>query len=303
MEEPIFIDYDIGFDNIIFVLSAIFMKNINLNSINVNISGDVKVKDVNNIINIAKLSQKNIKLIFGENNTIINHNKFQNETDNEVIELIKKFGYEAQNLPDAMIKELKETSEKVNFITTGNLSNIAKMFLSCPEIKKKINKIIVVGGAMYGGNCTPCAEKNIFSDVYAADIVFNSGVPISMCGLDVTEKVHLNDNEIEELLNCIKLSKKCITASVKDELICLFEDLKINSKSLTNLCGLIFVANPSIFKSEKCVVSIETGGEFTYGCTVVDINHILQQTKNVDVVYSVDIKKFSSILKDFLINM
>lgn len=304
MGEPIFIDYDIGFDNIIFILSAVFMKNITLNSINLNISGDAKVKDVNNIVNMVKLSKSNINLTFGENIPIINSNKVLNKANKEILRLIKEFGYELQNSPEIMIRDLKNSREKVNFISTGSLSNIAKMFLVCPEIKEKINKIIVVGGAMYGGNCTPCAEKNIFQDAYAADIVFNSGVPISMCGLDVTEKAQLSGSEIDDLLNCIKSSaNKYITENFKDELICFFENLKANNKPLANLCGIIFAINPEIFKFEKCMVSIETGGEFTHGCTVVDINHVLEKPRNVEVVYSLDVVKFVSILKEFLIDM
>lgn len=305
MEEPIFIDYNIGFDNIISILSAVFMKNINLNGINVNISNDVKIKDINNIVNIAKLSKKNLKLIFGENTPLITSNKVPIKANKEMLRLIREFGYELQNSPEIIIRDLKESKEKVIFISTGSLSNIAKIFLACPEVKEKIKKIIVVGGAMYGGNCTPCAEKNIFQDAYAADIVFNSGVPISMCGLDVTEKSYLSSSEIDDLLNCIKSSaNKYITEYVKDELICLFESLKANNKPFANLCGIIFAANPDIFEFEKCAVSIETGGEFTHGCTVVDINHVLEgQPRNVEVVHSLDVAKFVSILKEFLNGM
>lgn len=305
MEEPIFIDYNIGFDNIISILSAVFMENITLKGISVNISDDTKVKDINNIVNVVKLSKNNIKLIFGKNIPIINSNKIENKIDEKVLDLIKKFGYEIESSAEVMLRELKEINEKVNFISTGNLSNIAKMFLVCPEIKEKINKIIVVGGAMYGGNFTPCAEKNIFSDAYAADIIFNSGVPISMCGLDVTEKTYLSSSEINDLLKSIKAStNKYITEYVKNELICLFENLKVNNKPFANLCGIIFAVNPNIFEFEKCAVSVETGGEFTHGCTVVDINHVLEeQPRNVDVMHSLDVTKFVSILKEFLIGM
>lgn len=304
MKKPIFIDYNIGFDNIIFILSAIFIRGISLDTININISRDVKLIDINNIVNLTKLSDKNIKLIFEKNSPIINSNKDEDRVNEEVLDFIRNIDYQIEDSPKIMLRKLKESHKKASIISTGNLSNIAKMFLSCPEIKKNINKIVVVGGAIYGGNCTPCAEKNIFSDAYAADIVFNSGVPIIMCGLDVTEKTHLSNEEINELLECIRSStNKYITDYIKNELICFFESLKISDKSLANLCGVIYASNPDIFKFDKCSVSVETGGEFTYGCTVVDINHVLQETRNVDVVYSLDIKKFVFILKNFLSNM
>lgn len=304
MEEPIFVDYNIGFDNTIFILSSILAKNITLDMININISSDVKLKDLNNIIKFLKSSKKNTKIIFGKSNSIIDLNNNEKNFDKKALDLIKEFNYEIENSPKIMLDELKKVNRKVSFISTGSLSNIARMLLACPEIKKNISKIIVVGGAIYGGNCTPCAEKNIFSDAYAADIVFNSGVPIVMCGLDVTEKALLNNKEIDEILQGIRASKnEYFTDYVKDELTSLFESLKLSSKPLTNLCGIMYACSPDIFKSDKCVVSVETGGEFTYGCTVVDINHVLQETRNVDVLYSLDIKKFSYILKNLLINM
>lgn len=298
MQEPIFVDYNVGFDNTIFILSSVLAKNIILDTINVNISSDVKLKDIDNVVKLLKSSKQNIKILFGKSNSIINSSENEKKVDEKILDLIKEFDYETQNSPEVMINELKKSNKKVSLISTGSLSNIAKMLLACPEIKNNINKIIVVGGAIYGGNCTPCAEKNIFSDAYAADIVFNSGVPIVMCGLDVTEKACLSNKEIDEMIDAIKLSKNaCFTDYVKNELVSMFESFKLSGKPLTNLCGIMYACNPEIFKSDKCVVSVETGGEFTYGCTVVDINHVLQENRNVDVLYSLDIKKFSYILK------
>ncbi len=56
-----------------------------------------------------------------------------------------------------------------------------------------------MGGACYGGNWTPAAEFNILVDPEAASVVFNSGVPITMNGLDVTHKALIYRNEVEQL--------------------------------------------------------------------------------------------------------
>lgn len=304
MGEPIFIDYSIGFDNIIFLLNAVFMKSLKVDTIVVNISNKVSLKDINNVINLVRVCNKNIKLIFSNNDSIINVDKSENGIDQHVVELIKEFGYEINKFSQVMVNRIKEGNERVNIISTGSLSNISKMFLAYPEIKKSINKVIIVGGAIYGGNCTPCAESNIFKDPYAADIVFNSGLPISMCALDVTEKACLNEKEIDEILFCLKsIKNKNITDYIKNEVISFFKTLKISNKPLSNLCGLIYALNSDIFKSESCLVDVETGGEFTYGCTVVDINHVSQKPKNVDVLYSLEVEKFSLIIKDFFVNL
>ena len=53
---------------------------------------------------------------------------------------------------------------------------------------QKLRRILIMGGAVVGGNRTPCAEFNIYADPEAAESVFRSGVPMVMCGLDVTQK-------------------------------------------------------------------------------------------------------------------
>lgn len=54
-----------------------------------------------------------------------------------------------------------------------------------------------MGGAMGLGNWTPAAEFNIYVDPEAAEIVFQSGIPVVMAGLDVTHKaqIHVEDTE------------------------------------------------------------------------------------------------------------
>jgi inosine-uridine nucleoside N-ribohydrolase len=56
-----------------------------------------------------------------------------------------------------------------------------------------------MGGAVAGGNVTPVAEANIANDPEAARMVFTSGVPLTMVGLDVTHQTHLPEEDLEPL--------------------------------------------------------------------------------------------------------
>ena len=56
-----------------------------------------------------------------------------------------------------------------------------------------------MGGAALEGNWTPSAEFNIFVDPEAARVVFESGVPLTMVGLDVTHRALIYPDEIEAL--------------------------------------------------------------------------------------------------------
>ncbi|MDS9146156.1 nucleoside hydrolase, partial [Streptococcus pneumoniae] len=70
-----------------------------------------------------------------------------------------------------------------------------------PEVKPKIERISWMGGAAVGGNMSPSAEFNAYVDPHAVEIVFRSGVPIVMSGLDVTHKAFVTLDEAKDMLN------------------------------------------------------------------------------------------------------
>ena len=75
-------------------------------------------------------------------------------------------------------------------IALGPLTNVALAIQNEPDIMKQVKEIFVMGGAVeVGGNVTPYAEFNIYDDPRAANVVFDSGIPITLVGLDVCERV------------------------------------------------------------------------------------------------------------------
>ncbi len=89
--------------------------------------------------------------------------------------------------------------KKVTLVPTGPLTNIALLLRTFPEVKKRIERIVFMGGSSVGGNVTPTAEFNIYSDPEAAQIVCHCGLPLIMCGLDVTRKSGLTRQQIKAL--------------------------------------------------------------------------------------------------------
>ena len=92
------------------------------------------------------------------------------------------------NAVELMAKTLRESHEPVTLVSTGPQTNVALLLNSHPELHDKIAQIVIMGGAMALGNWTPAAEFNIYVDPEAAEIVFQSGIPIVMAGQDVTHK-------------------------------------------------------------------------------------------------------------------
>ena len=87
---------------------------------------------------------------------------------------------------DFIIRALRESDEKIILIPTGPLTNIAMALIKAPDIKEKIERIIIMGGAVNDpGNITSAAEFNIYVDPEAAKIVFASGCNIYLNTLDI----------------------------------------------------------------------------------------------------------------------
>lgn len=98
---------------------------------------------------------------------------------------------------DYILESARKYGEEFVIIATGPLTNIALAIQKDKKVMQQIKELIIMGGAVtVEGNVTPYAEANILSDVEAADYVFNSGLPITLVGLDVTMQSILKKEQI-----------------------------------------------------------------------------------------------------------
>lgn len=86
---------------------------------------------------------------------------------------------------------LTESPEPVTIAPVGPLTNIALLLRTYPALAGRITHLSIMGGSIGEGNTTVSAEFNIRADPEAADVVFRSGIPITMMGLDVTHQARL----------------------------------------------------------------------------------------------------------------
>ena len=92
---------------------------------------------------------------------------------------------------ELMAQIIADSEEPVTIVPTGPLTNVAKLLLAHPDLKPKIAHISLMGGGVKMGNWTPAAEFNILVDPHAARLVFRSGIPITMAGLDEIGRAHV----------------------------------------------------------------------------------------------------------------
>ncbi|MGE3075920.1 MAG: nucleoside hydrolase [Dehalococcoidia bacterium] len=161
-------------------------------------------------------------------------------------------------------------NEAVNLFPIGPLTNIATAMRLEPRILDHVAHISLMGGSAGWGNATPTAEFNIFVDPEAADIVFRSGAPLTMCGLNLTRQAYVDETVIARLR---ALGNKAGPT--------LGDLLEWNRQSVSRLiggsvsplhdpCAVAAIVAPEIFQFFETNVAIELQGRHTYGMTVVD---------------------------------
>lgn len=96
------------------------------------------------------------------------------------------------------IIETARAQDGITLVAIGPLTNIATALKKAPDIAARIDELVIMGGAYFEvGNITPTAEFNIFVDPEAAEIVFRSGIRLTIMPLDVTHKVLTTRPRIE----------------------------------------------------------------------------------------------------------
>ncbi len=147
---------------------------------------------------------------------------------------------------------------EIGIVAIGPLTNIATAFREDPELPALIPNMTIMGGSLSGGNVSPAAEFNIYVDPEAAQIVFRSGVPLTMVGLDVTRRAVLREEHIARLENSKKPEAQAAGKIARAMKVPMMHD---------SLAMATFL-DPSVVKLQELYVEIETAGELTAGETV-----------------------------------
>ena len=171
---------------------------------------------------------------------------------------------------DALIELLRSRpAGTITLCPLGPLTNVAMAMVKAPEIVPRIREIVLMGGAIGLGNATPAAEFNVFVDPEAADVVFRAGVPLVMCGLDLTRQALVTP----ERLAAIRALGTPVGAAVTGLLEAYNGDQTHGGPlgaPLHDPCVIAYLLRPELFRGRDCHVAIETRSELTLGRTVVD---------------------------------
>ncbi|MEG0231176.1 MAG: pyrimidine-specific ribonucleoside hydrolase RihA [Hafnia sp.] len=303
MPLPIILDCDPGHDDAIALILALASPELELKAVTTSAGNQTPEKTLRNALRILTLLQRSdipvaggaVKPLMRE---LIIADNVHGESGLDGPELPEpNFAPQQCNAVELIAKTLRESAEPVTIVATGPLTNIALLLTSHAELQPKIARIVIMGGAAGLGNWTPAAEFNIYVDPEAAEIVFQSGLPIVMAGLDVTHRAQIMGEDIERF----RQLGNPVSAVVADLLDFFMEYHKqekwgFQGAPLHDPCTIAWLIKPSMFTCVERWVGVETQGKYTQGMTVVDYYGLTNNAPNTTVMMDIDRQAFVDLL-------
>lgn len=306
MKTPVFIDCDPGLDDLVALLAAFKMPEIEVVGA-ASVCGNVALEHTaRNLASILEMAGQT-RLPFASGAAAPLVRKYSNAAY-----IHGETGTGSQILPVASLRPApvpahtllaglaQQYSGQLVVVALGPLTNIAKAFMATPGLVGHIKQIVLMGGAHCHGNITPAAEFNIYCDAEAANIVFNAGVPITMVGLDVTMAVPLPAEKVDTVCNTQNPAGAVMRQALLD--ICANTEKfgQGYNAHIHDLMAVVCAAHPEWFTLQHCRVDIETKGEFTYGQTVCDLAGTSGQPANAWVALGVDKNAYLPYVKEIM---
>ncbi|MFB0584072.1 pyrimidine-specific ribonucleoside hydrolase RihA [Aeromonas salmonicida] len=307
MALPVILDCDPGHDDAIALILALASPELKVLAVTTSAGNQTQEKTLNNALRILTLlGRDDIPVAAGAPKPLARELIIADNVHGES-------GLDGPTLPDPafapqamtglelMAKSLRESPEPVTLVPTGPLTNIALLLAAHPELKPNIARIVLMGGAAGAGNWTPAAEFNIYVDPEAADMVFKSGIPITMCGLDVTHEAQVMDEDIARVRAIANPVARCV-AGLLDFFMIYHRDPKwgFAGAPLHDPCTIAWLLAPGLFHGVECRVDIETRGLHTTGMTVVDRYQLTGKPANALVLLGLDRAGFIDLLVERL---
>jgi inosine-uridine nucleoside N-ribohydrolase len=183
---------------------------------------------------------------------------------------------------DLMARLLREGAQPVTLVPTGPLTNVALLLRTHPDLAERVRGIVLMGGSAGVGNVEPLAEFNIHVDPEAADVVFSSGLPVTLATDEVLERL------------------RGLGTPLADTVVGLLGFFRDRYRDLWGLpappvhdpVAVARVIDPELVRCEEAHVAVELHGTHTRGATVCDRFGVSGRTPNALVAMELDAAGF-----------
>jgi inosine-uridine nucleoside N-ribohydrolase len=201
----------------------------------------------------------------------------------------------SEHAVDFLAAKLTASPEPVTLIPVGPLTNVGLLLARYPEAADRIDRIVLMGGAIAEGNVTPAAEFNIWADPEAASRVFTSGIDVTMIGLDVTHKALFRPADSERLAATGRVGR------LVAELFGFYQQFHSeqygwDGSPVHDAVAVAHVVRPGIVHTADRGVVVDCGGELSRGRTYVDLWGRAHWDPNAHVAVDIDAQGFVDFL-------
>ncbi len=167
-----------------------------------------------------------------------------------------------------MKEQIMQSKEPVTLVGMGPLTNLALLIKSYPEVKKRIEEIVFMGGAIQGGNILEHSEFNIYADPIAAEIIAESHIPLVICPLEVCRDVSINEQQINALKNAGYVSN--MVYGLLDFYYGYARKHHMKETPVFDLCTILYLLYPEAFTGYACSLEVIPQGKTVRGMTVIE---------------------------------
>ena len=304
------LDIDTGIDDGMALAYALGSKEIDLIGVTGtfgNVYTDVGVQNVLNILNMCNANE--IPVYAGESHAMTKDNFIRLEVsarihgDNGVGQVVMETSpkeIETKSGVDFLIESVKKYRDGLVIVATGPLTNLALALKKAPEIKDMMGRVVIMGGALtVPGNASPYTEANISQDPEAAKYLFESGVDITMVGLDVTQRSILTKADTQNWRETGSVAGKTY-ADMVDYYIS--QHFEVQGCYLHDPSAAINAIHPEYFTMLPMHMTVITEGE-AEGRTIGDPKKLRDPNPNVKVCIEVDSQALVKHLNETLLSL
>jgi inosine-uridine nucleoside N-ribohydrolase len=189
---------------------------------------------------------------------------------------------------------------EITLVPVGPLTNIALAALLEPRITKLVREVVLMGGAAgVPGNVSAVAEANVHNDPEAAHIVFHAGWPITMVGLDVTQKTIMSVAYLDEL-GAAGNPHTVFIHKIVQHYLRFHLDRGVPGIYVNDSSALAYLIDPTLFTTREAYVDVEYQSAHHKGQTVADYRGQRGHAPNANVCVDVDSERFLAMYRQRL---
>lgn len=187
---------------------------------------------------------------------------------------------------------------EITLVPTGVLTNIALAVRKEPRIVERVKEVVLMGGAVSGGNWSATAEFNVVVDPEAASVVFNAGWQVTMVGLDVTHKALATPAVLSALAGI-----DTGTARFTEQMLAFYGSTYLESQGFASPpvhdpVALAYVIDPTLLEVRRAPLDVELTGTLTLGMTVADLRRPAPADCPTAVALDLDVDRFWALVLD-----